>query len=67
VSVFVGHLQSEMGFPSYPGETELAPFVVNEATDLKTHSLFHIARQDLNCPRNFTSNQEIYDRTYFLF
>jgi beta-mannosidase len=42
--------QSEFGFPSYPGEAELAPFVVDEATDLKTHSLFHIARQDLNCP-----------------
>ena len=54
--------QSEFGFPSYPGETELAPFVADEATDLKTHSLFHIARQDLNCPlSNATTNVSGYE------
>jgi hypothetical protein len=42
--------QSEFGFPSYPGEEELAPFAANPADDLRTQSRFHIARQDLNCP-----------------
>jgi hypothetical protein len=42
--------QSEFGFPSYPSDTELAPFVTNETEDMRTLSRFHIARQDLNCP-----------------
>ncbi len=42
--------QSEFGFPSYPSDSELAPFVTNETEDMRTLSRFHIARQDLNCP-----------------
>jgi hypothetical protein len=42
--------QSEFGFPSYPSDSELLPFVTNTTEDMRTLSRFHIARQDLNCP-----------------